>query len=178
MSAPRLGSKSVVVLLAHAGHKNTEISRQISSGHPYRSWFSCTHPATPSRAAFLQDESHRIRFIYTPKHCSWLNQVVAGLVFCRAVCSNEDSLSQPINLKNAFWSLLRFSTKRWLNLFVGLILANHWSRDTPCVFSVWCTSVMITIITGDSTQTCYYSGISRILTFCRRCASVHFMQVF
>jgi len=28
-----------------------------------------------SRATFLQDEDHRIRFIYTPKHCSWLNQV-------------------------------------------------------------------------------------------------------
>ena len=30
-------------------------------------------------------------------------------------------------------------SRYWLNLFVGLILANHWSRDTPCVFSVWCT---------------------------------------
>jgi transposase len=28
-----------------------------------------------SRAEFLQAQSHRIRFIYTPKHCSWLNQV-------------------------------------------------------------------------------------------------------
>lgn len=28
-----------------------------------------------SRAEFLRDETHRIRFIYTPKHCSWLNQV-------------------------------------------------------------------------------------------------------
>lgn len=28
-----------------------------------------------SRAAFLQDPTHRIRLVYTPKHSSWLNQV-------------------------------------------------------------------------------------------------------
>jgi DDE superfamily endonuclease len=28
-----------------------------------------------SRAAFLSDAGHRIRFVYTPKHTSWLNQV-------------------------------------------------------------------------------------------------------
>jgi hypothetical protein len=28
-----------------------------------------------SRAAFLSDPSHRIRFVYVPKHTSWLNQI-------------------------------------------------------------------------------------------------------
>jgi len=28
-----------------------------------------------SRAKFLQDPTHRIRFVYTPKHTSWLNQI-------------------------------------------------------------------------------------------------------
>ena len=28
-----------------------------------------------SRSEFLKDPSHRVRFVYTPKHCSWMNQI-------------------------------------------------------------------------------------------------------
>ncbi len=28
-----------------------------------------------SRRKFIEDSSHRLRFVYTPRHCSWLNQV-------------------------------------------------------------------------------------------------------
>ena len=28
-----------------------------------------------TRQEFLEDESHRIRIVYTPKHASWLNQI-------------------------------------------------------------------------------------------------------
>lgn len=32
-----------------------------------------------SRAAFLSDPTHRIRFVYVPKHTSWLNQIECWL---------------------------------------------------------------------------------------------------
>jgi len=28
-----------------------------------------------SRMNFLENEKHKIRFYYTPKHCSWMNQI-------------------------------------------------------------------------------------------------------
>lgn len=31
--------------------------------------------SSKSRKQFLSDPGHRIRFVYTPRHCSWLNQV-------------------------------------------------------------------------------------------------------
>ena len=33
------------------------------------------HKDIESRALFLADKNHRIRFMYTPKHASWLNQI-------------------------------------------------------------------------------------------------------
>ena len=40
-----------------------------------------------SRQAFLPDRSHRIRFVYLPKHSSWLNQIeiVFGIVMRRVL---------------------------------------------------------------------------------------------
>jgi hypothetical protein len=55
-----------------------------------------------SRKAFLEDESHRIRFVFTPKHCSWLNQIeiwfsgLSRLVLRRGNFNSVDMLEEKI----------------------------------------------------------------------------------
>ncbi len=46
-----------------------------------------------SRREFLEDHRHRIRFVFTPKHSSWLNQIeiVFGIVHRRAIARGSFS---------------------------------------------------------------------------------------
>jgi len=61
-----------------------------------------------SRSAFLSDESHRIRFVYTPKHCSWLNQIEIWFgILCRRLL-NRSSFRSLEEMKERILSFIQY----------------------------------------------------------------------
>jgi len=59
-------SEGLVIWVAHQCHLTEDLGQKGKRG---------TLATMASRAAFLADPTHRIRFVYTPKHSSWLNQI-------------------------------------------------------------------------------------------------------
>jgi transposase len=59
-------SESLVRYVAEACAIPTDLGKKGKSG---------VLKSVATRKAFLTDESHRIRFVYVPKHTSWLNQI-------------------------------------------------------------------------------------------------------
>jgi DDE superfamily endonuclease len=60
------------------------------------------------RADFLAAPSHRIRFVYTPKHCSWLNQIELWFgTLARAILRRGSFVSVDA-LTNAILAFIRY----------------------------------------------------------------------
>ncbi|MCP4398089.1 MAG: IS630 family transposase [bacterium] len=66
-----------------------------------------------TRKAFLSAPSHRIRFVYTPKHASWLNQVEIWCSILVRRLLERGSFRSIGHLRTRSWRSLISSTRRW-----------------------------------------------------------------
>ena len=72
-----------------------------------------------SRAAFLSDAGHRIRFVYTPKHSSWLNQVEIWFSILVRKLLRRSSFRRWKTSRRGSWRSSTTSTGRWPSRSTG-----------------------------------------------------------
>ena len=86
-------SESLVRWVAHQCDIDSELGEKGKSG---------ILKSMATRKIFLEEPSHRIRLVYTPKHCSWLNQVeiwfsiLVRRLLKRASFASVDELRQKL----------------------------------------------------------------------------------
>jgi len=70
-----------------------------------------------TRQAFLIERTHRVRFVYTPKHSSWLNQIeiVFGIVHRRAI--RRGSFRSLDELKERLWNFIDYFNRTFAQPF-------------------------------------------------------------
>jgi transposase len=72
-----------------------------------------------SRTAFLSRSQHAIRFVYTPKHCSWLNEIerwfskLARAVLRRGSFTSLDNLRQRVLDYIRYYNVVDAKPHRW-----------------------------------------------------------------
>ena len=92
-------SETLVGMVAKACELGTDLGKKGKSG---------VLKSVASRQAFLSEPSHRIRFVYTPKHSSWLNQieVVFGVIMRKVI--RRGSFSSVADLRSKLVNFIEY----------------------------------------------------------------------
>jgi transposase len=71
-----------------------------------------------TRAAFLSDQSHRIRFVYIPKHTSWLNQIECWFSILVRRLLKRSSFTSTEHLKHQILDFIDYFNRTLAKPFV------------------------------------------------------------
>lgn len=64
-----------------------------------------------SRMEFLEDKTHRIRFLYTPKHCSWMNQIENWFGVLQSKVINRGEFCSVCALESKITNFIKYYNK-------------------------------------------------------------------
>jgi len=64
-----------------------------------------------TRAAFLSDPTHPVYFVYTPKHCSWLNQIEIWFAILTKRLLRFGNFTSQQNLKEQLLAFIEYFNK-------------------------------------------------------------------
>ena len=70
-----------------------------------------------SREEFLSDSRHRIRFIYTPRHCSWLNQIEIWFSILSRKALRRASFASKEQLKERILKFIEYFNRTMARAF-------------------------------------------------------------
>lgn len=71
-----------------------------------------------TRAAFLSNENHRIRFVYIPKHTSWLNQIECWFSILVRRLLKRSSFTSTEDLKHKILDFIDYFNRTLAKPFV------------------------------------------------------------
>ena len=92
-------SETLVRLVAEGCHLEIDLGKKGTKG---------ILKSQITRMAFLQDVSHRIRFVYTPKHTSWLNQIELWFSILVRRLLKQGSFSSVYELKERILAFIEY----------------------------------------------------------------------
>ena len=92
-------SETLVRLVAEGCHLEIDLGKKGTKG---------ILKSQITRMAFLQDESHRIRFVYTPKHTFWLSQIELWFSILVRRLLKQGSFSSVYELKERILAFIEY----------------------------------------------------------------------
>lgn len=79
----------------------------------------------PTRQAYLEATTHRIRFVYTPKHCSWLNPIEVWFSVISGHALRRGNFTSVADLKQKIEDYIDYYNRKLAKPFKWSVVTNR-----------------------------------------------------